>query len=44
MVSQMNGVTLRIVSDTRPHEAAVVSDPSLEEAYLWAVGRQAVRA
>src|SRR5258706_5674669 len=43
MVNQMHGITLRIVSATRPHEAAVVIDPSLEEAYLLAVGRQAVR-
>jgi ABC-type multidrug transport system ATPase subunit len=43
MVNQMNGVTLRIVSSTRPHEAAVVVDPSLEEAYLLATGRQEVR-
>jgi hypothetical protein len=43
MVNQMNGVTLRIVSSTRPHEAAVVVDPSLEEAYLLATGRQAVQ-
>jgi ABC-2 type transport system ATP-binding protein len=43
MVTQMGGVTLRIVSATRPHEAAVVVDPSLEEAYLLATGRQAVR-
>jgi ABC-2 type transport system ATP-binding protein len=42
MVNQMNGVTLRIVSAARPHEAAVVVDPSLEEAYLLAVGKQAV--
>lgn len=42
MVNQMNGVTLRIVSATRPHEAAVVSDPSLEDAYLLATGRQEV--
>ncbi len=43
MVTQMHGVTLRIVSATRPHEAAVVIDPSLEDAYLRAVGRQAVQ-
>jgi len=43
MVNQMNGVMLRIVSSTRPHEAAVVVEPSLEEAYLLAVGRPAVR-
>jgi ABC-2 type transport system ATP-binding protein len=43
MVTQLNGITLRIVSATRPHEAAVVIDPSLEEAYLLATGRQDVR-
>jgi ABC-type multidrug transport system ATPase subunit len=43
MVNQMHGVTLRIVSPTRPHEAAVVVDPSLEEAYLLVTGRQAAR-
>ncbi len=42
MVNQMGGVMLRIVSTTRPHEAAVVVDPSLEEAYLLATGRQEV--
>lgn len=42
MVSQMSGITLRIVSASRPHEAAVVVDPSLEEAYLLATGKQAV--
>jgi ABC-2 type transport system ATP-binding protein len=42
MVSQMHGITLRIVSPTRPHEAAVVIDPSLEDAYLLATGKQAV--
>jgi ABC-2 type transport system ATP-binding protein len=43
MVNQLHGVTLRIVSPTRPHEAAVIIDPSLEEAYLRAVGRQEAR-
>lgn len=43
MVNQMNGITLRIVSATRPHEAAVVIDPSLEDAYLLATGKQEVR-
>lgn len=43
MVNQFNGITLRIVSATRPHEAAVIVDPSLEEAYLLATGRQAVQ-
>jgi ABC-type multidrug transport system ATPase subunit len=42
MVNQMSGITLRIVSPTRPHEAAVAVDPNLEEAYLLATGRQAV--
>ncbi|MBO0783685.1 MAG: ABC transporter ATP-binding protein [Ktedonobacteraceae bacterium] len=44
MVNHMHGITLRIVSATRPHEAAVAVDPNLEEAYLRAVGRQAARA
>src|SRR6266700_2559108 len=43
MVNQMNGVTLRIASATRPHEAAVEVSPSLEEAYLLATSRQAVQ-
>ena len=42
MVNNLNGITLRIVSSTRPHEAAVAIDPSLEEAYLVAVGRQPI--
>jgi ABC-2 type transport system ATP-binding protein len=37
MVNQLNGITLRIVSPTRPHDAAIAIDPSLEEAYLTAV-------
>src|SRR5258707_10863387 len=44
MVNQMHGITLRIVSATRPHEAAVEVSPSLEEAYLLATGKQAVWA
>ena len=43
MVNQMNGITLRLISATRPHEAAVVVDPSLEEAYLLATGAQESR-
>ncbi len=43
MINQMSGLTLRIVSTTRPHETAVVVDPSLEEAYLLATNRQEVR-
>jgi ABC-type multidrug transport system ATPase subunit len=42
MVNQLSGITLRIVSPTRPHEAAIAADPSLEEAYLVAVGSHAV--
>jgi ABC-type multidrug transport system ATPase subunit len=42
MVNQMTGITLRLISATRPHEAAVAVDPNLEEAYLLATGRQAV--
>jgi ABC-2 type transport system ATP-binding protein len=44
MVNQMGGVTLRLISATRPHEAAVIIDPSLEDAYLLATGRQEVPA
>ena len=43
MVNQMHGITLRLISATRPHEAAAVIDPSLEDAYLLATGRQEVR-
>jgi ABC-2 type transport system ATP-binding protein len=43
MVTQMSGITLRLVSATRPHETAVVVDPNLEEAYLLATGRQEAR-
>ncbi len=43
MVNQMNGITLRLISATRPHEAAVVIDPSLEDAYLLATDRQDAR-
>lgn len=42
MVNQMRGITLRIVSVTRPHEAAITVDPSLEEAYLLATSKQTV--
>jgi ABC-type multidrug transport system ATPase subunit len=44
MVNNLNGITLRIVSLTRPHENAVATDPSLEEAYLIAVGSQPLPA
>jgi len=42
MVSQAHGIMLRIVSATRPHEDAVVIDPSLEDAYLLATSKQTV--
>ena len=42
MVTQVSGVMLRLISLTRPHEAAVVVDPSLEDAYLLATGHHAV--
>jgi ABC-2 type transport system ATP-binding protein len=44
MVNQVGGVTLRLISATRPHEAAVVVDPNLEDAYLLATGQQSVPA
>ncbi len=37
MVNQMQGVVLRIISATCPHEAALAVEPSLEEAYLAAI-------
>lgn len=40
MVNQMGGITLRIVSVTRPDAAAVAVEPTLEEAYLLATGKQ----
>jgi ABC-2 type transport system ATP-binding protein len=43
MVNQMNGITLRLISATRPHESAVVTDPTLEEAYLLATRQQSVQ-
>ncbi|MGO8951173.1 MAG: ABC transporter ATP-binding protein [Ktedonobacterales bacterium] len=44
MVNQMNGITLRLISTTRPIDAAIAVDPSLEEAYLLVTGKQHVRA
>jgi len=40
MLSQQNGVTLRLVSAARPHADATPADPSLEDAYLWATSVQ----
>ena len=39
LVHQLDGVTLRVLSATRPHEEAVVVDPTLEEAYLLVTGQ-----
>jgi len=36
MVNQGRSITLRVISATQPHEAAVPVDPSLEDAYLHA--------
>ena len=44
MVNQLGGITLRLVSATRPIDAAVAVDPSLEEAYLLVTGKHDVRA
>ncbi len=38
LVQQSHGVTLRVLSSTRPHESAVPMEPSLEDAYLLVVG------
>ncbi len=38
LLQQSNGVTLRVVSSTRPHESAGPMEPSLEDAYLLVVG------
>ncbi len=40
LVQQPHGVTLRIVSPERPHETATLIEPTLEDAYLLAVGGQ----
>ena len=34
MISKPNGVYLRVISASRPHEAAVSVEPNLEEALL----------
>jgi ABC-type multidrug transport system ATPase subunit len=44
MVNQMEGISLRLVSATRPHAAATTVEPTLEEAYLLATGKQATLA
>jgi ABC-2 type transport system ATP-binding protein len=44
LVSRPSGVLLRVVSETRPHEAAVLAEPNLEDAYLLVTGAQPVAA
>jgi ABC-2 type transport system ATP-binding protein len=44
LISRPNGLQLRVVSETRPHEAAVPVEPSLEDAYLLVTGAQPVAA
>jgi hypothetical protein len=39
MLNQTSGITLRMISAARPHEGAVVVDPTLEEAYLLVTGQ-----
>ncbi|MEO8288267.1 MAG: ABC transporter ATP-binding protein [Chloroflexota bacterium] len=38
LVSSARGVTLRLLGSTRPHEDAVVAEPTLEDAYLLSMG------
>ncbi len=38
MISQRDGIALRIISATRPHEEAVPVEPNLEDAYLLTMG------
>ncbi|HET9015542.1 MAG TPA: ATP-binding cassette domain-containing protein [Thermomicrobiaceae bacterium] len=40
MVTDARGVTLRLISATRPHEVAVPAEPTLEDAYLVAVNER----
>ena len=42
LVSRPHGVLLRIVSETRPYDTAVLVEPNLEDAYLWLVGAPAL--
>jgi ABC-2 type transport system ATP-binding protein len=42
MVQQSSGVTLRLISPTMPHQNAVVVEPNLEDAYLVAIGKEAL--
>ena len=38
LITQPVGASVRILSDARPHEAAVAVEPTLEDAYLLALG------
>ncbi|HKV84951.1 MAG TPA: ABC transporter ATP-binding protein [Ktedonobacterales bacterium] len=44
LVSRPDGMLLRIVGETRPHDAATPAEPNLEDAYLLAVGTPAAVA
>lgn len=44
LVARADGVLLRIVSETRPHDAAAPVEPNMEDAYLWVVGAPAAVA
>jgi ABC-type multidrug transport system ATPase subunit len=44
LVNSPRGITLRILSTTRPHEDAVPAEPSLEDAYLLKMNNHAVAA
>lgn len=44
LVARTDGVLLRIVSETRPHDAAAPVEPNMEDAYLWVVGAPAAVA
>lgn len=38
LVAQNGGTAIRVLSDERPHERAIVMEPTLEDAYLLTVG------
>jgi ABC-2 type transport system ATP-binding protein len=44
LINQPDGIQLRLISPTRPHEAAELVAPSLEDAYLLATGQQKTAA
>jgi len=44
MVQQPGGVALRIISPARPHDSVAPVEPTLEDAYLLAVGPEGAPA